>query len=137
MSTHTQMWCIQQSRLPMATKTIARTLKSTTQQDSAQQLPQSSDEPRRFTGSIPFGANQLGTSRESKEQTHTTLINAFQRQLQRLGGGRPLDKEEPGDEESKPSDDEPNGAVLQDHIPIPVTRDVKPMGSLLRVFNRD
>jgi len=55
-----------QSELPMATETIARTfMEGTTQQDITQQLPQSSDKPRRSGGPVLFGANQLGTSEEA------------------------------------------------------------------------
>ncbi len=58
-----------QPRLPMATETIARTLtEGTTQLDTAQQISQPADEPGRLGRSIPFGANQLGTSDSDEAQ---------------------------------------------------------------------
>ncbi len=127
-----------QPRLSMATKTIVRMLtESASQQDITQQLPQSSNKPGRFGGSVPFGADQLGTSRAEEAQIWATLVNAFCRHLCHHRGGEPPNSEDPRDGGSEPSDDEPNGTALQDHIPIPVAHDVRPMGSLPCIFDGD
>ncbi len=102
-----------QPRLLMAIKTIARTLaKGSAQPDTAQQISQYTDKPRRLRGSICFGADQLRTLDLNKAQIRATLINAFHRCLQCLRGGGPLDNKDPRDEGSKPSDDKSDGAGL-------------------------
>ncbi len=131
-----------QPQLQMATKTIARTLAETaTQSNIAQQLSQPPEEPAGGTrgsgGSLPFGANQLN---DEEAQVRATLINAFWRCLRPQrgnpeGAGPPDDNDLGGGGDSP--DDEPYEAGLQDHIPIPQARDIKPMGSLPRIFDGD
>src|SRR5216683_1691109 len=110
-----------QPQLQMATKTIARTFtETTTQPDITQQLSQPPEEPVEGTG------------------VRATLINAFRRRLQHqgrgMGGGGPPDDNNLGGG-SNPSDNKPNEPGLQDHVPIPQARDIKPMGSLPQIFN--
>ncbi len=125
----------------MATKTIARTLTETTAQpDIAQQLSQPPEEPvggtRGSGGSFSLGTNRLNTE---ETRVRATLINAFRRRLQHhrrgTGGGEPPDDDDLGGG-GDPSN-EPNEAGLQDHVPIPQARDIKPMGSLPRIFDGD
>src|SRR6266851_3723226 len=133
-----------QSQLPMATKTIARTLmQTTTQPDIAQQFSQPPEEPLGGTGGpgepVPPRSNQLNSE---EAQVQATLINAFRRCLRRqrgrdTGGGDPPDDDNLGDGGSEPSNDEPDGAGLQDHVPIPQARDIKPIGSLPQIFDGD
>jgi hypothetical protein len=65
-----------QSRLPMATKTITRTLVSETQHKShGESLP--TEGPGRGLGSIPFGADRMGSSQPNEGQIHASIVNAF------------------------------------------------------------
>ncbi len=77
----------------------------------------------------------------NETQVRATLINAFRRRLhpqrQSGGGGGPPDDDDPGYGGGDPPDEEPNEPDLQDHVPIPQAWDIKPMGSLPRIFNRD
>ena len=49
------------------------------------------------------------------------------------GGGPPSNDGSDG----RPSNDESDDENLQDMVPIPVTHDIKAMGSLPRIFTRD
>ena len=123
----------------MATKTITRTLtETTTQPDITQQFPQSSEESTGgtggFGGPIPLRPARLDPT---EAQVHTTLVNAFRRSLRCPRGEGPPDDDDLGDEGDDPPNNEPNEAGLQDHVPIPLAQDIKPMGSLPRIFNRD
>ena len=131
-----------QPQLQMATKTIARTFtETTTQPDITQQLSQPPEEPVEGTGgsggSFPLGPNRLN---DEETRVRATLINAFRRRLQHqgrgMGGGGPPDDNNLGGG-SNPSDNKPNEPGLQDHVPIPQARDIKPMGSLPQIFNGD
>jgi len=108
----------------MATETIVRTLTDTTPQpDIAQQLSQPPEEPKGGTrgsgGSFPL--DQLNTE---ETRVRATLINAFWRRLQCQGrgaeGGGPPDDDDLGEGGGDdPFNEEPDGAGLQDHVPIP------------------
>src|SRR5216683_1828652 len=131
----------EQPKLQMAAETIARTLTETTAQpDIAQQLSQSFEEPTGGTGGSR-GSFPLGTNRLNNEETRVraALINAFRRRL-RPQGRNPGGAGPPDDDEGRggdPPDDEPYDDDLQDHVPIPQARDIKPMGSLPRIFDGD
>ena len=129
-------------KLQMATETIVRTFtETTTQPDITHQLSQPFEEPMGGTGGSG-GSFPLGTNRLNNEETRVraTLINAFRRRLQHhgrgTGGGEPPDDDDLGGG-GDPSNNEPNEAGLQDHVPIPQARDIKPMGSLPRIFDGD
>jgi len=126
-----------QSRLPMATETITRTLtESAPQYEVAHKLAQPSN------GSVPFGADRLGSSRYTEGQVRATIIDAFRRRLgpQQArgggGGGGPPDDDD-DDLDGGASDEEPDGDHLQNMVPIPQAHNIKAMGSLPRIFDRD
>jgi len=113
----TQPW------LPMATETISRTLtESAPQHEATQELAQPPEGSRQRTGSIPFGADQLGSSQYSNKQVHAAITNTFRRHLRPQetggggGGGDPPSDDEFG---GGSSDEEPDGNHLQDLVPIP------------------
>jgi hypothetical protein len=120
------------------TETISRTLaEGTTQHETTGELSQSAEGPRWTRGSVPFGTDWLGGSYPNKGRIHATLFDAFQKHVWHGGerGGRgPPDDDNPDDE---PPDDEHDGADLQDHIPILPVHNIKAMGSLSRIFDRD
>jgi hypothetical protein len=129
-----------QPRLQMATttETISRTLdEGTTQHETTQELSQSAKGPRRARGSIPFSADRLGGSYPNEGRIRATLFDAFRKRTQHGGGGGGRGPPEDYDPDDGPPDDEPNGADLQDHVPIPPVHDIKAMGSLPQIFNRD
>ena len=118
----------------MATETISRTLiESAPQHEATLELAQPPKGSRQRTGSIPFGADQLGSSQYSNKQVYAAIINAFRRCLRPReiegggGGGDPPSDDKFGEGSS---DEEPNGDHLQDLVPIPQAHDVKAMGSL-------
>jgi len=132
----------EQPQLQMATETIARTFTETTAQpDIAQQLSQPPEESPGGTrgprGSFPLGTSQLN---DDEARVRATLINAFRRRLRpqgrNPGGAGPPDDDDVG-QGGDPSDDKPDDADLQDHVPIPQAQDIKPMGSLPRIFDGD
>jgi len=65
-----------QPRLQMATETITRTLMGEAQHETTRE-PLPTEGPRRGLGSIPFGSDQLGTSRPSEDRIRASIINAF------------------------------------------------------------
>jgi hypothetical protein len=120
------------------TETISRTLaEGTTQHQVTEELSQPPEGPGRTRGSIPFGADRLGGSYPDEEQVRTALFDAFRRRTRHGGGGG--EGGPPGDNDSDrgPPNDEPDGAGLQDHVPIPPVHDIKAMGSLPRIFDGD
>jgi hypothetical protein len=132
-----------QSRLPMATETITRTLTESAQEhEIARELAQPSNGPGGDGRSVPFGADRLGSSQYTKGQVRATIIDAFRRRLGPRqarsggGGGGPPDGDD-NDSDGGASDEEPNGNHLQDMVPIPQAHDVKAMGSLPRIFDGD
>ena len=121
------------------TETISRTLdEGTTQHETTRELSQSAEGPGRARGSIPFSADRLGGSYPDEGRIRATIFDAFRKRTQRGGGGGggrgPPEDYDPDD---GPPDDEPDGADLQDHVPIPPVHDIKAMGSLPRIFNGD
>jgi hypothetical protein len=125
-----------QSQLLMATETITRTLtESTLQHKVACKLAQPSN------GSVPFGADRLGSSQPTEGQVRATIIDAFRRWLGlrqargRGGGGGPPDDSD-SDDGGAP-DKEPNGDHLQNMVPIPQAHNIKAIGSLPRIFDGD
>jgi len=125
----------------MAIETITRTLtESTPQYKVTYKLAQPSNGTGQDGESIPFGADQLGSSWPSKEQVYTAIVNAFKRCLGprrargRGGGGGPPSDD--GSDEGA-SNKKPNGNHLQDMVPIPQAHNIKAMGSLPGIFNRD
>jgi hypothetical protein len=122
----------------MATETITRTFTSETQhEDLGESLP--ADGSGRRLGSVPFGADRMGSSQPTERQIHASIVNAFRRCLQ--GNRRPPDNsDDKGNDEPPggggPPDQEPDGH-LQDHVPIPPALEIRAMGSLPRIFDRD
>jgi hypothetical protein len=135
-TTHTAQQ--EQSRLPMATETITRTFMSETQhEDLGESLP--ADGSGRRLGSVPFGADRMGSSQPTEGQIRASIVNAFRRRLQ--GNRRsPDDSDDEGDDGPPggggPPNQEPNGH-LQDHVPIPPALEIRAMGSLPRIFDGD
>jgi hypothetical protein len=126
----------------MATETITQTLtESTPQYEVAHKLAQPSNGSGGGGGSIPFGADRLGSSRPTEGQVCATIIDAFRRHLgpRRArgegGGGRPPDDDD--DLDRGASNEEPDGDHLQNMVPIPQAHNIKAMGSLPRIFNGD
>jgi len=101
----------------MATETITRTLtESTPQYEVAHELAQPSNGSERDGGSIPFGADRLGSSRPTEGQVCATIIDAFRRclgprQARGGGGGEGPPDDDDSDDGGAP-DEEPNG----DHL---------------------
>ena len=130
-----------QPRLQMATttETIARTLNEGTQEhETTQELSQSAEGPGRTQGSIPFSADRLGGSYPNEGRIHATIFDAFWKRTQQGGGGGGgRGPPEDYDPDNGPPDDEPDGADLQDHVPIPPVHNIKAMGSLPRIFDGD
>ena len=130
-----------QPGVQMATETITRTLTGEAQHETTgESLP--AEGSRRGLRSVPFGSDQLGTSRPSEDRIRASIINAFWRCLQRDNGGGP-----PGDDDNDlggygppggggPPNEDPNGD-LQDHVPISPALKIRAMGSLPRIFDRD
>ena len=129
-----------QPRIQMATttETISRTLaEGTMQHQVTEELSQPPEGPGRTRGSVPFGADRLGGLYPDEERIRTALFDAFRRRTRHGGGGG--EGGPPGDNDSDrgPPDNEPDGAGLQDHIPIPPVHDIKAMGSLPQIFDGD
>jgi hypothetical protein len=127
----------EQSRLPMATETITRTFTSQTQhEDLGESLP--TEGSGRGLGSVPFGADRMGSSRPTEGQIRASIVNAFRRRLQ--GNRRPPDDDDEGDNGPPggggPPNQEPDGH-MQDHVPIPPALEIRAMGSLPRIFDGD
>jgi hypothetical protein len=127
----------EQSRLPMATETITRTFMSETQhEDLGESLP--AEGSGRRLGSIPFGADRMGSSQPTEGQIRASIVNAFRRRLQ--GNRQPPDDDDDGDDGPPggggPPDQEPDGH-MQDHVPIPPALEIRAMGSLPRIFDGD
>jgi len=121
----------------MATKTITRTFASETQHENlGESLP--TEGPGRGFGSVPFRADRMESSRPTEEQIRASIINAFQRCIQ--GNRRPPENDDNGDNGpfggGGPPDQEPDGN-LQDHVPMPLALEIRAMGSLPRIFDRD
>jgi hypothetical protein len=130
----------EQSRLPMATETITRTLASETQHKGLGE-PLHTEGPEWGSRPIPFGADRMGSSWPTEGQICASIINAFWRRLHNTRW--PPDDDDngedygpPGGGGGDPPDQEPNGN-LQDHIPIPLALEIWAMGSLPRIFDED
>jgi len=126
----------------MATETIMRTLtESTLQYKVACGLAQPSNGSGGDGGSVPFGADRLGSSRPIEGQVRATIIDTFRRRLgprqARGGGGGGGPPDDDNDLDGGASNKEPNGNHLQNMVPIPQAHDIKAMGSLPRIFDGD
>ena len=125
----------------MATETITQTLtESALQYETTHELAQPSNGSGQ-DGSIPFRADQLGSSRPTEGQVRATIIDAFRRRLglrrARGGGGGGGPSDDDDDLDGGASDEQPDGDHLQNMVPIPQAHNIKAMGSLPRIFNGD
>jgi len=127
-----------QLRLQMATETITGTFASETQHEGTGE-PLHTEGPEQGLRPIPFGADRMGSSRPNEGQIRTSIVNAFRRHLHNRRQPPDDDDDDGGDGPpggGGPSDEEPNGD-LQDHVPIPLALEIRAMGSLPRIFDRD
>jgi hypothetical protein len=126
----------------MATETIIRTLtESTPQYKVAHKLAQLSNGSGRDGGSVPFRADRLGSSQPIEGQVRATIIDTFRRRLRprraRGGGGGGGSPDDNNNLDGGASDEEPDGDHLQNMVPIPQAHNIKAIGSLSRIFDRD